>query len=141
MAFLRFLLWTACAVAFGVFLATWRTGGRTPVEHAQGAWERQAREGTWKDGAWKDGVRDTLRDAVPEGGVERVREGAAGAWARLKAAASALASPAAEARASPRPVAREEAPAWAPAEHHSPSDRRALQRLVGERAGKSDPSR
>ena len=42
MAFLKFLVWTACAVGLGVFLATVRLDNRTPVQWVQRTWTRYA---------------------------------------------------------------------------------------------------
>ncbi|MFZ5472092.1 MAG: hypothetical protein ACOZIN_21895 [Myxococcota bacterium] len=39
MGFIKFVVWTSLAVGLGIFLATQPVLGRTPVEHAQRAWE------------------------------------------------------------------------------------------------------
>ena len=57
MGFLKWLVWTLCAVSFGVWLGTGRVEGRTPLEHAQRAW-RQLVSGGELDRV-KDGLQDT----------------------------------------------------------------------------------
>ena len=42
--FIRFVLWTACAVAFGVFLGTADLGGKTPLQHLQGLYAQKQPE-------------------------------------------------------------------------------------------------
>jgi len=42
--FIRFVLWTACAVAFGVFLATADLGGQTPLQRLQGLYAEKQPE-------------------------------------------------------------------------------------------------
>ncbi|MGA9523258.1 MAG: hypothetical protein WBV82_17450 [Myxococcaceae bacterium] len=37
---IKFVLWTACAVGLGIFLAKGEIDGRTPIEHAERAWKR-----------------------------------------------------------------------------------------------------
>ncbi|PTL77910.1 hypothetical protein [Vitiosangium sp. GDMCC 1.1324] len=69
MGFLKFLVWTGCAVGLGVFLATGSIEGRTPLDYAQRAWKRhvQPSEVDRQVDRVKDGVRDVLdeaRDAV-----------------------------------------------------------------------------
>lgn len=41
MGFLKFLVWTACAVGLGVFLATVQFDSRTTVQWVQRTWKRQ----------------------------------------------------------------------------------------------------
>ena len=60
MDFLKFLVWTGCAVGFGVFLATAQFEGRTPLEHVQREWKRQAQP------SQVERVKDSLRDALGE---------------------------------------------------------------------------
>ena len=61
--FIRFVMWTVCAVAFGVFLGSADLGGKTPLEHLQGLYAQnqpelqQVRAGA---GRWVDGVRQTV---------------------------------------------------------------------------------
>jgi hypothetical protein len=65
MGFLKFLVWTGCAVGLGVFLATGEIEGRTPLEYVQRAWKRHVQPSQVE--RVKDGVRDALdeaRDAV-----------------------------------------------------------------------------
>jgi hypothetical protein len=65
MGLLKFLLWTGCAVGLGIFLASHRIEGRTPVEHTQRFWREQtagaqlATLGDRVEDAWRD-----ARDAV-----------------------------------------------------------------------------
>lgn len=61
MGFLRFLVWTGCAVGLGVFLATGQIDGRTPLEYVQREWKRHVRP-TQVD-RMKDGLRDALDEA------------------------------------------------------------------------------
>jgi hypothetical protein len=61
MGFLKFLVWTGCAVGLGVFLATGEIEGKTPLEHLRRAWKRHA-EPTRVERV-KDGLRDALDDA------------------------------------------------------------------------------
>jgi hypothetical protein len=60
MDFLKFLVWTGCAVGLGVFLATGDIDGRTPLEHVQRAWKRHV------EPSQVDRVKDGLRDALDE---------------------------------------------------------------------------
>lgn len=41
MGLIRFVIWTSLCVAFGIFLATWEVGGRTPWKLMQTAWQTQ----------------------------------------------------------------------------------------------------
>ena len=61
MTFLKWLIWTVCAVALGVYLASGDIDGRTPLEHAQRAWKQTVN--TSKIDRLKDGLGDTLEDA------------------------------------------------------------------------------
>lgn len=58
---IRFVLWTTCAVAFGVFLAQVEIDGRTPIEHIQHAWKRKVNPS--KVDQLKDGLRDAIDGA------------------------------------------------------------------------------
>jgi hypothetical protein len=68
MDMLKFLVWTACAVGLGIFLAKGEIDGRTPLDHMERAWKRNVRpshvdrvkEGV---GRVKDGLEDALEDA------------------------------------------------------------------------------
>jgi hypothetical protein len=40
MGFIRFVLWTSCCVALGVFLASYEVEGRTAIEHFERAWKQ-----------------------------------------------------------------------------------------------------
>jgi hypothetical protein len=61
MKLLTILLWTAGAVALGIFLATSEIDGRTPLEHLQRAWKHNVNPS--KIDRLKDGLRDALDDA------------------------------------------------------------------------------
>ncbi|MGZ3457208.1 MAG: hypothetical protein ACXU86_01760 [Archangium sp.] len=63
MGFLKFLVWTGCAVGLGVFLATGNVEGRTPLESMQRAWKRHS---TPQVDRQVDRVKDGLRDALDE---------------------------------------------------------------------------
>lgn len=41
MGFIRFILWTACAVGLGVFISTYRVEGKTPLDLMTHAWHQQ----------------------------------------------------------------------------------------------------
>src|SRR5690349_543491 len=67
MGLLRFLVWTACAVGLGIFLATGNIDGRTPLDHMERAWKRNVRPSHLdrvRDGV--DKVKDGLEDALEE---------------------------------------------------------------------------
>ena len=61
MGFLKFLVWTVCAVGLGIFLAKGEIGGRTPLEHMERTWQRNVRP-TRMD-RLKDGLEDALDNA------------------------------------------------------------------------------
>ncbi|ATB27712.1 hypothetical protein [Melittangium boletus] len=61
MGFLKFLVWTGCAVGLGVFLATVEIDGRTPVELAQRTWKRHAQPP--RPERMKNGLTDALDEA------------------------------------------------------------------------------
>jgi hypothetical protein len=61
MTFLKWLVWTACAVGLGVFLASGDVGGRTPLEHMSRAWKQTVSPS--KLDRVKDGLHDTFEDA------------------------------------------------------------------------------
>lgn len=42
MGILRFVIWTALCIGFGLFLGTYELGGRTPWQSVQSAWKQQA---------------------------------------------------------------------------------------------------
>ena len=52
------LVWTVCAVGFGIFLASYEVGGRTPLVHAQQAWKSSGGP------VQLDGLKGRLGDAV-----------------------------------------------------------------------------
>jgi len=61
--FIRFVLWTACAVAFGIFLASADLGGQTPLQRLQGLYaEKQPELQQAKAGAGSllDDVKHTV---------------------------------------------------------------------------------
>jgi hypothetical protein len=60
MKVLTLLVWTAAAVAFGVFLAKVEIDGRTPLEHLQNAWKHNVNPSKL------DRLKDGLRDAIDE---------------------------------------------------------------------------
>jgi len=78
--FIRFVLWTACAVAFGVFLGTADLGGKTPLEHLKGLYahnQPQLDKAKAGAGALLDDVRkkvDTRAQTAPRP-TERYSEG------------------------------------------------------------------
>ncbi len=39
MGFIKWLLWTSFAIGLGIFLATYRVEGKTPVEHVERVWK------------------------------------------------------------------------------------------------------
>lgn len=61
MKLLTILVWTACAVALGMFLATVEVDGRTPIEHLQRTWKRKVNPS--KVDQLKDGLRDAIDNA------------------------------------------------------------------------------
>lgn len=61
MGFLKFLVWTGCAVGLGIFLASANVEGRTPLEHAQRAWKRHVPSSEME--RMTDGLRDALDEA------------------------------------------------------------------------------
>jgi hypothetical protein len=68
MGLLKFVVWTACAVGLGIFLATGNIDGRTPLDHMQRAWKRTVRPSQldrMKDGVErvKGGLEDVIEDA------------------------------------------------------------------------------
>jgi hypothetical protein len=64
MGFLKFLVWTGCAVGLGVFLATANIDGRSPLEYAQRQWKRHVQPG--QVDRQVDRVKDGLTDALDE---------------------------------------------------------------------------
>ena len=58
---LKFVVWTACAVGLGVFLATGEIDGQTPLEHARRAWKRKVNPS--KVDQLKDGLREAIDEA------------------------------------------------------------------------------
>ena len=67
MDLLKFLVWTACAVGLGIFLAKGQIDGRTPLDHLEKAWKSATRPSQVekvKDGV--DRVKDGLEDALDE---------------------------------------------------------------------------
>ena len=61
MGFLKFVVWTACAVGLGIFLSNAQVDGRTPLEHMERAWKRHVQPS--QVDRMKDGLRDTLDEA------------------------------------------------------------------------------
>lgn len=60
MGFLKFLVWTTCAVGLGIFLASADLDGRTPLEHLQRAWKRNVNPSAVD--RMKNGVGDAFDD-------------------------------------------------------------------------------
>ena len=61
MGVLKFLVWTACAVGLGVFLARGNVDGRSPLEHMERTWKRSVNPSAMDK--VKDGFEDALDDA------------------------------------------------------------------------------
>jgi hypothetical protein len=61
MGFLKFVVWTACAVGLGIFLSSAQVDGRTPLQHMERAWKRHVQPSQVE--RVKDGLRDTLDEA------------------------------------------------------------------------------
>ncbi len=62
MGFVRFVLWTGCAVALGVVIATVTVGGRTPLEHAKRAWSEHVTQPRQVENV-KERFSEALEDA------------------------------------------------------------------------------
>lgn len=60
-ALIKFLLWTACAMALGVWMATARVDGATPLEHLTHLW-KSAPASTTVENA-KAGLEEKIEDA------------------------------------------------------------------------------
>ena len=58
---LKFIVWTCCAVGLGVFLASGKVDGRTPLNHMERAWSRSVNASTVD--RLKDGLEDAYEDA------------------------------------------------------------------------------
>ncbi|ADO73934.1 hypothetical protein [Stigmatella aurantiaca] len=68
MGILKFLVWTACAVGLGIFLAQGQIDGRTPLDHMDRAWKRTTHPSQMdrmKNGVErvKGGLEEALEDA------------------------------------------------------------------------------
>jgi len=61
MGFLKFLVWTSCAVGFGIFLARGEIDGRTPLEHLDRLYQRTVQTSAIED--LKGDIRDALEGA------------------------------------------------------------------------------
>jgi hypothetical protein len=61
MGALKFIVWTACAVGLGIFLATGEVDGRTPLEHMERAWKRSVKPHAVD--RMKDGLEDAYEGA------------------------------------------------------------------------------
>lgn len=70
MGILKFLVWTACAVGLGIYLATGQIDGRTPLNHMEKAWKRATRPSQVEK--VKDGV-DRVKDGL-EGALEEAKD-------------------------------------------------------------------
>ncbi|HEX8436203.1 hypothetical protein [Archangium sp.] len=64
MGFLKFLVWTGCAVGLGVFLATANIDGRSPLEYAQRQWKRHVQPTQVERQV--DRVKNSVGDALDE---------------------------------------------------------------------------
>ncbi|WP_224245449.1 hypothetical protein [Hyalangium gracile] len=67
MALLKFVVWTACAVGLGIFLAKGQIDGRTPLDHMERAWKRNVNPSQMdrmRNGV--DRMKDGLEDALDE---------------------------------------------------------------------------
>lgn len=104
MGLLKFLVWTACAVGLGIFLAGVDIEGRTPMEHAQRAWKQHVNPSA------VDRAKGGLRQAL-DGAGEAVDE----AKVTVRRATSA-----------PKP----ERTAKPPREDLTAEDRAALERIL-----------
>jgi hypothetical protein len=61
MGFVRFVLWTSCCIAIGIFSATVELGDRTLWDHARIAWKN--RVASSQVDIWKEELREKLEDA------------------------------------------------------------------------------
>jgi cytoskeletal protein RodZ len=61
MGIVRLFLWTAAAVALGIFLATYKIGGHTPLETAERTWHQTLTP--QRVSAVKEKVEDAYEDA------------------------------------------------------------------------------
>lgn len=61
MGALKFIVWTACAVGLGIFLATGEIDGRTPLQHMERTWKRTVKPSAVD--RMKDGLEDAYEDA------------------------------------------------------------------------------
>lgn len=68
MGFLKFLVWTGCAVGLGLFLATAEIGGRTPWETMQRAWHAHVQPARAEQQVERrvERVKDSLHEALDE---------------------------------------------------------------------------
>lgn len=103
MGFLKFLVWTGCAVGLGVFLASGNIEGKTPLEHVQRAWKRHVQP------TQVERVKDGLRDALDEA-QEAVSDAQDAVGKTTK-----------------------QAPAAPPRERISPEDRQAIDRIIAQK--------
>ncbi|MCY1043356.1 hypothetical protein OV208_18715 [Corallococcus sp. bb12-1] len=60
MGVLKFLVWTACAVGLGVFLARGNVDGRSPLEHMERTWKRSVNPSAM------DKVKGSFEDALDD---------------------------------------------------------------------------
>jgi hypothetical protein len=76
MGFVRFVLWTACAMGLGVMMATVVVDGRTPLEHLKGAWSQHVTRPGHVDDVktrFNEALEDA-RDALAEDAEQKPRE-------------------------------------------------------------------
>lgn len=72
MGFIRFIVWTACSVAFGVYVSTAKYDGGTPLEQMERVWRRHGPSTTEVTENVR-GVLETARGTVaaPKAPTER----------------------------------------------------------------------
>ncbi|MGQ0506555.1 MAG: hypothetical protein ACT4TC_14675 [Myxococcaceae bacterium] len=58
---LKFLVWTACAVGFGLYLSTFQFDGKSTASHAGRIWKQQTSPSTWR--VWKSKLGDFWNEA------------------------------------------------------------------------------
>jgi len=63
MGFLKFLIWTSCAMALGIYISTARYDGGTPLEQLQRVWKQHGPRDT-ELGSKVRGAVDSAREAV-----------------------------------------------------------------------------
>lgn len=111
MGFIKFVIWTWCAMALGIYISTARYENGTPLEQMQRVWKQH--------GPSQTAVRETAKDAL---------ESARGAAKALPSKVGTKPSP-------QKPADKKaELPLEKPEEHHTPEDRAEVNRLIAQRA-------